>query len=347
MKRLVVFLVLMGTAAPERAVLAAERNEHEIPGIVFKTDDGVVTWSNRRFERVPGLSWPTVVAEFYVRGELRTHRLSDHVKQVRETPFWARLSDEQLAFCRLYQFIMATPALEGTSLEGYSLIQILAVTQEDAQRLSKALVSVFIHLDAKWRAENIARAEEEMATFQERLSRAQTALPEALTELAAVESAYGTIKNSARYRSRGDNDAAEAAKATALRMDAHLDDTEIAIAEIRARLKIIDQYKQLEKLGIQEKLDLMEVELTIELTGLTARREAITKIVSEAKDLRQHKLRRLELTAQIDKLNESMRRNQNHIRERRETLAIVSRETPGDFHPESVTIRPVRLLYSD
>ena len=365
MKRLMGFLVFIGTTVSCGSIWAVEPNEPVIPSVVFRHEDAMVTWSHQIFERIPGVALPTVLAEFYVRGsflaEFRRMKrrldiasLRDRVTLMRETPFWDTLSDDQLTFCRLNEFLWVTPVHKGTALEGYSRVQILAVTPEDAHQLARALVSAYAHKTFRWRAENLARLEEEITGHEAAVSEAKAALSVALTQMAAAESAYEKIKNSDRYRFRTDGDASAAAKAATLRMEAELDGTEIRIAEIRARLDVVDRYKQLKKNELRSnqaealvKLDSMEVELTIELTGLTARRGAITKIMDDAKDFRRSYLRHFELLAKTDELNRSLSDKQEKIRRAKEELIRRAGESPFEVLSKHATIRPLKLQYSD
>ena len=255
MNLLVAFISIVASGVSSGAVLAAESNGPDIPSVDFKTEDDMVTW-NRRIERIPGMAEPTILAEFYAKGNFfaRSSGHSDSFKiasvperiaLMRETPFWGQLSDDQLTFARLNEFLWITSVGKGTSLEGYQRVQILALTHEDARHLARALVSVLTRELSRWRAVNLARLEYDMTEYEKGLSEATTALSVALIELAAAESADDKIKNSDRYRSRSNSDANVAAKAATLRMEAEFDGTAIRIAEIRARLEVIERYKQL------------------------------------------------------------------------------------------------------
>ena len=358
MKGTTAFLAFVGLMVPFGRTLAANSNQPVIPSVEFSTTILPMTWSQQSFKRNSGLAFPKVLAEFYVRGDsyarelgswgsLSIETLAARITVLREIALWDGLSRGQLTFCRLQKFLWITPAERGSSLAGYWRVQILAVTHEDARRLTQAFLSVCARSISKWRAEQLAKLENEINGEHESLREKESALSGALTDLATVESAYGPIKNSDRYRARTDDDAAEAAKMTIQRMDADTDEIEIRTTEIRAKLEMIDKYRQLNHANISDKLRLMEVESTIELTGLTARREAIMKITTAAKDLSQHYLRRQTLIAHIHKLQRDMRRQQGGIENGEEELSRRAGEEPFEAFQEYATIRPLKLQYSD
>ena len=345
MKRLVVFLVFLGAGVPESSILSAELNLPEVPVLEFKGSDRVVTWSRSIFNRNSHLVLPTVVTEFYVGGKVHNtvERLTEYARQVRNTPYWSKLSDDQLAFCRLHPFITATEPEAGTSLEGFSIMQILAVTEDDAEQIAKALIGVIARIDAKEQTDQAGWLKRRIAATEEGLSEADTQLPKSTSALGRVEQAYKASKVIERYSAWTVMDAWEAAKLTAQRVDEQLVELEIRIAEIRARLKIIEQYKDIDKPAIRDHLESMEVDLIIELTGLNARRDTIIKIEAEAKELRQLYTRRLALLERVKKLRKSIDSDGARNRQRREELSQVVSRGPQYALPQYVTICEAEL----
>ena len=180
--------------------------------------------------------------------------------------------------------------------------------------------------------------------------------------LQSVEKEYSRLKQSERYSYLTDTEASTSAKDTILRMKVIMDELDIQLAELRARLKAIDRYKAValhDSQNVQtaraeesaknmlSKLEQMEIELMINLSGLEAKREAIHQTISLEKRFRELYILKDDVASRVKSLEDNRRRQQRYQDDCQRDLdgPKDSLRLPEVFQ-NKVTIHPVHLEFS-
>jgi hypothetical protein len=335
-------------------VLATDPNSDLVaPKLEFAPNSESIKWPTKI---KPGheKAAPSHVAEFYI-----DNMRSSMLKSLQKMPSWKTLSERQRQFCQSQRFYR-TISTNGTSLEKYIRYQLFAVSAEDA----KKLVQVCVERKILSIQEDVNYLERILAEYEQKIRLVDKELPIKKENLKSVEQEYSKLKRSDRYSFLTDVEASSAAKDTILRMKVILDELDIQLAELRARLKAIDRYKARALHDSQNvsnqtsqsldsarsmlsKLEQMEIELMINLSGFEAKREAIHRTISIEKRFRELYIMKDDLSGQVRSL-ESSRSSYQRSREKRQA----DLEDPkGDLRvPEifqnKVTIHPVHLEFS-
>ena len=126
-------------------------------------------------------------------------------------------------------------------------------------------------------------------------------------------------------------------------MDKKFNELAIELAGIRERLKTIEKYKQAaEGQETYKKLDEMSIELTIELSGLEARRKVTEQIYEREQRFLTVFDRLSRLRSRVSSLNRSIDRNKERIEERTNYLKNLPPELQSPkVYRNTVTIYPV------
>jgi len=334
-------------------VLAVETNSDLVaPKLTFSPNSESIKWPTKI---KPGheKAAPSHVAEFYI-DSMGTSLL----KSLQQMPSWKTLSERQRQFCQSQRFYR-TISTNGTSLERYTRFQLFAVSVEDA----KKLVQVCLARKLLSIQQDIDFLEKKRDECEQKIQQIEKELLIKRESLESVEKEYSKLKQSDRYSFLTDVEASTAAKDTILRMKVILDELDIQLAELRARLKAIDRYKaralhdsqntsqtsqsvELAK-GTLSRLEQMEIELMINLAGFEAKREAIHRTISIEKRFRELYIKKDDLSGQVRSLEKNRSKHQRDRDSRQKDL-----EDPKgylrvpDIFQNEVTIHPVHLEFS-
>jgi signal transduction histidine kinase len=128
----------------------------------------------------------------------------------------------------------------------------------------------------------VAAEQDELDKRRESLKQNRAALPEKEKQLEQVRKDYNIAKAST-YALNSDAEALQLAKELVLQMDRQAKTLDIDLAGIRGKLKVIDTYLAKSDLdnNVIETLEAQQIEQTIELSGLEARRQAIRRVRDE------------------------------------------------------------------
>jgi hypothetical protein len=215
---------------------------------------------------------PKYVAEFF-------RQSADYPAGYGELPDAKHLLETRagsLVSPRQREFVTVSDALVnmgfGRTVKNHRHFSVYAVSQEDAKRVTEALLELWT-AGAKRRTQEV---EDRFRKQEEEMARANNDLQNKQAELESVTRQLEELRGSTRSLST-DEDAREQAKATVLEMDKILNTLDIEITGIKAKLTAIDQYKSERKLTSIEglaKLEVMLAEQTVELAGALAKMEA-------------------------------------------------------------------------
>lgn len=335
-------------------VLANDPNSTLVaPGLKFVQNAESVKWPTKI---KPGHknAAPSHVAEFYI-----DNMSSSVLKDLQKMPSWKTLSEAQRQFCQSQRFYREI-GTDGTSLEKYRRYQLFAVSAEDA----KKLVQVSIERNMLSVQHDIDRVKKGIVEYEQKIRQIEEELPIKRENLESVAEAYSKLKQSDRYSFLTDTEASTSAKDTILRMKIIMDELDIQLAELRARLRAIDRYKAVAlddsqnsagrtRQGIESarsmlaKLEQMEIELMINLSGLEAKREAIHGTISIERRFRELSIKKDDLARQVRSLEKNRSNHQrNRDNEQRELDRPENWLRPPEVFQNKVTIHPVHLEYS-
>lgn len=279
---------------------------------------------------------PTHVSTFYVRpgSNVTSSKLT-------KTDAWKTLSQEQQAFCQTQRFVFEW-SNDDTTLERFTLVHLYAVSEEDAQKLSQTYLKVLEN--------DFIRIKQEFLDFkknlEEKISNLQRELPVKQSEYKEVQDRFTTLKRDPRYSSLTDEEASDFAKETVLRMKTLLDELRIKLAEIRARLNMIQQQKEVTHEPIIIRLEEMEIELLIDLAGIEARKEVILNTIEQATTFMQLRDQRQTLAIEIENMEQNFKRYKTNLQDALNRLNNpIERLGQPQVFQNKVTIHPVSIKY--
>ncbi len=337
----VAILILACTFMP---VFAAEPNEPNLPNfkkteLKFENIDKAVAWETRGIKNTGHIK-PTFDAQMMLSSlSPLTEDITSIMNRILESPISKRFSKEH------QEFLKSELAIETYSVPGlqqYSFISLYATSQEDAKLMAQALIDTL-----NTRAEQaLAEIKQEINQWRQELDKAQKELPGIHKQLEDAEKQYKNVKDTTHPYS-SDNEAEEMAKKSIIEMDKELNALDIELAGIRERLKAIEKYKtEPQRVEINYKLDQMYIELTIELSGLQARKDMTEKIRQKEQAFLGMYVNRTDLIIKINNIRGVIENRQIMIldtlnRLKDTTIRPEARWQPPKVYQNTVTIYPV------
>ena len=224
----------------------------------------------------------------------------------------------------------------GKTLGGYTYFRLYAIGTEEAKNMVKA----FIEDITKKAQVNVELKEKALIEYEKLITEANAELIEKESKFEDIDKQYQGAKSETHKYSSDDKAFEQAIKSTE-EMDKVLNEFEIEIAGIRARMKAIENYRKepVRQSGVESKLNEMYIELMIELTGLQAKQEMTENInMKERNFLNWHKERGL-LSSKIKILKKDITNWQSFVDDLNSELKepTITMKSPHIFN-NSVTI---------
>jgi len=314
-----ILLLLLSLATAACAASAPTEPNDTTPEPTFQMNSDVMAWTietdvdgKSGTYRDPGSIRPTYMARIILRRVDRSRMISSGEQALalaKGSPLAQQLSQAQKEF--LAEGFGARVDTSAANIPNHYSVNFYAVSEEDARIMTRALMDKF----AANARRSIGFEKEELTKRQERLKQNQAALPEKEKQLEQVQKDYEAAKSST-YPLNSKEEAAQLAKELVLQMDRQAKTLDIDRAEVRGKLRVIDEYLAKPDLGnnVIETLETQKIELLIELSGLEARRQAIRNFRDEQQRFCTLFHAREELAGAVGQLKDTLKRDEEVIR---------------------------------
>jgi hypothetical protein len=291
----------------------------------------------------PGPIKPTYVARVCIRDDSgQSYSNINTLDAIQESPVAKKFSKPQQAFLKTGFAIL----VEGDRKDPfhYSATYLYAVSKEDAELMARA------YLDGLTRSARqvVAKWKDELSKNQEKLRVAQKELSEKQAELKKCEEKYKQVKDKT-HKLSSNAEAPNLAKENILEMDKALGRLQVEMIGIRAKLDVIQKYRDKTAHGdaLYAKLNEMYVEQMIEMSGLEARWAATEDLRAKQQAFFDLYNEKEHLRSQVYMQTRTIKDTQGTIKSLMEFLAHPKANTmfgnmlPPEVYQNTITIHPV------
>ena len=345
----VVILILSCFFVP---IFAADSNEPNTPKSELKFEKNIETmdWAIKigetkegesRYFRNPGDIKPTHVAKILLHQDYPGfHEATGVMGAILRSSIVKKFSKEQQKF---FNTELAIRVDEPERIPFYYSTWLYATSEEDARLMVLAYLdslNIFVN-------ERLDEYKRRISELRQELDDAQKELPEKQKQLDAAERQYQSIKKDSHQFST-DSEAFDLAKNSIVEMDKTLNQIDIELAGFNERLRAIEEFRKNKPSysDMYAKLDEMFIELTIEVRGLEARREATRRIHAREQEFLSSLNTKTVLENEVNSLNRTIRRNRDKIEDLTTDLNERRRHPslqPPKVYQDTVTIYPVLI----
>jgi hypothetical protein len=338
--QLVVVLLLACTCAP---VLGQYRLTKTPLNLEIKSEEQEWKVEGNRIGKGP--IKPTHVAELFLpySDEYVPNSNPQRIMRMLRTAPGQSMSSEQRSFLSASTVRDAVSVIDrGDTVRRHFHIRLYAMYELDARKMAETFVEVMGD-----KAEKIRSYKERTGMLQEGIFRANK---EILDKEAEAEVILATLRESIKnvhYLS------IDEAKQAILELNTMLNNLDIELAGMKAKLMAIQEHQERQKAkkfekGIREaillKLENMWIDLLIELKVAEVRKETATKLRSQAEDFcKQMNAKKAEIQKETNKLKMDITFFEREILQFKENLADPDMEMlPPKIYQNKVTIYPVK-----
>jgi hypothetical protein len=288
---------------------------------------------------------PTHVAELFLpySDEYVPNSNPQRIVRMLKTPSGQTISSEQRVFLSASTVKDAISVIDrGDTVRRHFHIRLYAMSELDARKMAEAFVEAMGD-----EAEKIRSYKEQTDMLQEGIFRTKNKI---LDKEAEAEDILATLRESIKnvhYLSTDE------AKQAILELNTTLNNLDIELAGMKAKLMVIQEYKERQKAkgeivvnreGILLRLENMWIDLLIELKVAEAKKETATQLRSQAEDFcKQMNAKKAESQKEINKLKMDISFFEREIHQFGEKLADPDMEMlPPKIFQNKVTIYPVK-----